>query len=208
MFSESLPTPPVKVVRDYELQRDVADLWVRRSRVPMLVGLDLRAKIGANTVGRNRMLAVIEQYGADTVKAVMKRMMTDAEGRLRSKLSSLPDGTWKATGYQDQSHTGDREVHKITVAMSKTDDHLTFDFTGTDKQTGVINCTYAGMRGGVMLALLPILAGDIPWSAGGLMRCFPPHREPHSFRRSTLRTPFHLRVRRGPRGSSPPRTAR
>ncbi|MBB5153645.1 hydantoinase B/oxoprolinase family protein [Saccharopolyspora phatthalungensis] len=172
VFSESVPTPPVKVVRDYELQRDVADLWTRRSRVPMLVALDLRAKIGANTVGRKRLLSVIEQYGADTVKAVMKRMMADAEQRLRNKLTSLPDGTWKATGYQDQAHEGDRDLHKITVAMTKSGDHLTFDFTGTDKQAGVINCTYAGMRGGVMLALLPILAGDIPWSAGGLMRCF------------------------------------
>src|SRR5260370_7890771 len=45
--------------------------------------------------------------------------------------------------------------------MTKTADHLTFDFTGTGPQAGVINCTYAGMRGGVMLALLPILAGDI-----------------------------------------------
>src|SRR5579875_3157008 len=35
VFSESLPTPPVKVVRDGQLQQDVADLWVRRSRVPM-----------------------------------------------------------------------------------------------------------------------------------------------------------------------------
>ncbi|MHC1559946.1 hydantoinase B/oxoprolinase family protein [Actinomycetospora sp. C-140] len=172
VFSESLPTPPIKVVRDGLLQDDVADVWVRRSRVPMMIGLDLRAKVGANTVGRDRLLAVIEQYGADTVKAVMKRMMADAESRLRGKLTTLPDGTWRATGYQDQSHTGDRELHKITVAMTKTDDHITFDFTGTDPQSGVVNCTYAGMRGGVMLALLPILAGDIPWSAGGLMRCF------------------------------------
>jgi N-methylhydantoinase B len=28
------------------------------------------------------------------------------------------------------------------------------------------------MRGGVMSALLPLLANDIPWSTGGLMRCF------------------------------------
>ena len=109
VFSESVPTPPVKVVRDFQLQRDVADLWVRRSRVPMLVGLDLRAQVGANNVGRERLLAVIAKYGADTVKAVMKRMMDDAEHRLRGKLSSLPDGTWNATGYQDQSHEGDRE---------------------------------------------------------------------------------------------------
>jgi N-methylhydantoinase B len=196
VFSEALPTPPVKVVRDFELQNDVADLWVRRSRVPMLVGLDLRAKIGANNVGRERLLAVIEQYGADTVKAVMKRMMNDAESRLRAKLTSLPDGRWSATGYQDQSHEGDRGLHKITVAMSKTGDHLTFDFTGTDPQAGVINCTYAGMRGGVMLALLPILAGDIPWSAGGLMRCFDLVTEEGTLNNAT----FPAAVSRGPIG--------
>jgi N-methylhydantoinase B len=196
VFSEALPTPPVKVVRDFQLQSDVADLWVRRSRVPLLVGLDLRAKIGANNVGRERLHALIDQYGADTVKAVMKRMMADAEHRLRAKLASLPDGTWKATGYQDQSHAGDRGLHKITVTTTKTGDRLTFDFTGTDPQAGVINCTYAGLRGGVMLALLPILAGDIPWSAGGLMRCFDLVTEEGTVNNAT----FPAAVSRGPIG--------
>jgi N-methylhydantoinase B len=196
VFSESLPTPPVKVVRDFAIQEDIADLYVRRSRVPMLVALDLRAQVGSNNVGRQRMLAVIEQYGADTVKAVMKRMMADAEQRLRDKLTGLPDGTWQATGYQDQSHEGDRSLHKITLAMTKKDNHLTFDFTGTDPQAGVINCTYAGMRGGVMLALLPILAGDIPWSAGGLMRCFDLVAEEGTINNAT----FPAAVSRGPIG--------
>lgn len=196
VFSESVPTPPVRVVRDFQLQDDIADLWVRRSRVPLLVGLDLRAKVGASTVGRERLLAVIAQYGADTVKAVMKRMMSDAESRLRAKLSSLPDGTWHATGYQDQSGAGDRELHKITVAMTKSDAHLTFDFTGTGPQAGIINCTYAGMRGGVMLALLPILADDIPWSAGGLMRCFDLISEEGTLNNAS----FPAAVARGPIG--------
>lgn len=196
VFSESLPTPPVKVVRGGQLQRDVADLWVRRSRVPMLIGLDLRAKIGANNVGAERLHALIAQYGADTVKAVMKRMMNDAEARLRTKLADLPDGSWSATGYQDQSHEGDRGLHKITVTTTKSGDHLTFDFTGTDPQAGVINCTYAGMRGGVMLALLPVLAGDIPWSAGGLMRCFDLVSEEGTLNNAT----FPAAVSRGPIG--------
>ncbi|BBG00953.1 MULTISPECIES: hydantoinase B/oxoprolinase family protein [Pseudonocardia] len=196
VFSESLPTPPVKIVRDGRLQRDVADVWVRRSRVPMLVGLDLRAKIGANNVGAERLHALIAQYGADTVKAVMKRMMSDAESRLRGKLAGLPDGSWSATGYQDQSHEGDRNLHKITLTTTKTGDHLSFDFTGTDPQAGVINCTYAGMRGGVMLALLPILAGDIPWSAGGLMRCFDLVTEEGTINNAT----FPAAVGRGPIG--------
>jgi N-methylhydantoinase B len=172
VFSESLPTPPVKIVRNGEMQRDIMDLWIRRSRVPMIVGLDLRAKVGANTIGRKRLLAVIAQYGPDVVKAVMKRMMNDAECRLREKLRLAPDGTWTATGYQDQAFLGDRTTHRTVLTMTKRHDHLTFDFTGTDARAGVINCTYGGCRGGIMLAFLPMLAGDIPWSAGGLMRCF------------------------------------
>lgn len=196
VFSEALPTPPIKVVKDFKLQDDVVDVWIRRSRVPMLINLDLRAKVGSNSVGRKRLKEVIAQYGADTVKAVMKRMMADAEKRLRSKLNNLPDGTWSATGYQDQSHEGDRGVHKITVAMTKACDHLTFDFTGTGSQAGVINCTYAGMRGGVMQALLPILANDIPWSAGGLMRCFDLVSEEGTLNNAT----FPAAVGRGPIG--------
>jgi N-methylhydantoinase B len=172
VFAESVPTPPIKVVRGGELQNDVADAWVRRSRLPLMVGLDLRAKIGANKTAHERILALVDKYGPDTVKAVMKRMMDDAESRLRAKLRTLPDGTWRAIGYQEQSGTGDRGLYAIHLAMTKQDDRLTFDFTGTAPQTGMINCPYPGLRAGIVFTVLPILAGDIPWAAGGLLRCF------------------------------------
>lgn len=172
VFSESIPTPPIKVVRGGELQNDVADAWVRRSRLPLMVGLDLRAKIGANKTAHERILALVERYGPDTVKAVMSRMMDDAESRLRAKLRSLPDGTWRTVGYQEQSGSGDRGLYAIHLAMTKRDDTLIFDFTGTSPQTGMINCPYPGMRAGIVFTVLPILAGDIPWAAGGLLRCF------------------------------------
>ncbi|MDX3359068.1 hydantoinase B/oxoprolinase family protein [Streptomyces sp. ME02-6978.2a] len=172
VFGEAVPTPPMKVVRGGVLQRDVADAWVRRSRLPHMVGLDLRAKIAANRNAAEQILRLIDKYGADTVKAVMRRMMDDAESRLRDKLRTLPDGTWSAVGYQEQSGTGDRDLHALHVAMTKQDDRLVFDFRGTAGQTGVINCPYPGLRAGIVFTMLPLLAGDIPWAAGGLMRCF------------------------------------
>lgn len=172
VFAESLPTPPLKIVRGLRLQDDVLDAWIRRSRVPLLVNLDTRAQFSANLMARDRMLELIVEFGADTVKSVMQRMMDDAERRLRGKLRELPDGVWESTTYQEHSGEGDRGIYPIVARMIKRQDHLTFDFRGSAEQAGMINCTYATLRASVMMTLLPVLCGDIPWAAGGLMRCY------------------------------------
>ncbi|QLL06156.1 hydantoinase B/oxoprolinase family protein [Mycobacterium vicinigordonae] len=171
VFSEAVPTPPIRLVRGGEIQDDVLDNFARRSRSPMHIHLDIRAKVSANKVGQRRLSDLVSRYGPTTVKAVMKRMMDDAEGRLRARLTSIPDGSWSSVGYMEQSEVGDRGLHKICLTLTKNGSDMTFDFTGTDPQVGMINCPYSGMRAGIMFALLPVLAGDIPWSVGGFMRC-------------------------------------
>jgi N-methylhydantoinase B len=186
VFWESLPTPPVKMVRAGRLQQDMEDMYLRRSRMPQVVALDLRAKIGSNAVANERLTALIEKYGADLVKAVMKRIMDDSERRLREKLRRIPDGTWRTVIYQEQAFEGDRGVYRIALAMTKEDDHLTFDFTGTDAQKGMINCTYAGARGGVLSGVLPLLCGDLTWAAGGVLRCIGIVSEPGTLNNATF----------------------
>lgn len=178
VFWESLPTPPVKIAQKYELLRDVEDVYLRRSRVPKLVALDLRAKFGANMVGHERIRQLIDRYGAEIVKAVMSRQLDDAESRLRAKLAQIEDGSWKGVSYQEQSMKGDRSLHPIVCTLTKRGTDLEFDFTGTGEQSGMINCTFAGLYGGVMSAILPVLCGDIPWAAGGLRRCLTFKSEP------------------------------
>ncbi|TMP96359.1 MAG: hydantoinase B/oxoprolinase family protein, partial [Thaumarchaeota archaeon] len=171
VFWESLPTPPVKLVNDYEIVTDVEDLFVRRSRVPKLVALDLRAMIAANKIAHERLKNLVKRYGSNVVKAAMRRIMDDAERRLRAKLTALPDGTWRSVAYQEEAFEGDRGIYKIVLTMTKKADHIIFDFRGTDPQTGMINCTYAGMRAGVLSPVLTIVGGDIPWAPGGIVRC-------------------------------------
>ncbi|MBF6570612.1 MAG: hydantoinase B/oxoprolinase family protein [Candidatus Binataceae bacterium] len=173
VFWESLPTPPVKIVRGYRLQRDVEDVYLRRSRIPRLVALDLRAQIGANNFAHEQLKTLIRKYGPDMVKAVMKRMLDDTESRVRAKLRAIPDGNWHAVSYQEEAREGDRGLYKIVLNLIKKDDHLTFDFRGTDPQVeGLINCTHSTLHAGILWSTLPALCGDIPWAAGGLLRCF------------------------------------
>lgn len=171
VFAESIPIPPMKIVEGGTMREDLEDVYLRRSRVPRLIALDLRAKIGSNNVAHARLTALIDKYGADTVKAVMKRMMNDAETQLRAKLRQLPDGDWSAVAHQDGARVGDQDIYKIVVTMRKRGDSLEFDFTGTDPQVdGIINCTLAGIRGGIMPILLTMLCPDIPWAPGGIWR--------------------------------------
>jgi N-methylhydantoinase B len=172
VFWESLPTPPVKIVRGYRLQRDVEDVYLRRSRIPRLVALDLRAQIGANNFAHEQLRGLIRKYSPDMVKAVMKRMLDDTEQRVRAKLRAIPDGNWHAVAYQEEAREGDRGLYKIVLNLTKKGEHLTFDFRGTDPQVvGLINCTHATLHAGVLWSTLPTLCGDVPWAAGGLLRC-------------------------------------
>ena len=150
------------------LRADIEDLYLRRSRVPKLIALDLRAKIGANNVAQDRLTRLIDKYGPTAVKAVMRHMMNDSEARLRAKLPSLPDGTWNAVGHQDGARAGDRAIYKIVCSMTKRADRLTFDFTGTDPQVeGFANCTLAGLRGGIMPIVLRCSAAISPGRRAG-----------------------------------------
>lgn len=187
VFWESLPIPPIKIMDGGQLRSDAEDMYLRRSRVPKLIGLDLRAKIGANNVAHERLTALIDTYGPDTVKAVMKKMMGDAEAQLRAKLRRLPDGNWSAVAHQDGARAGDREIHKIVATMTKRADQLTFDFTGTDPQVdGIINCTLAGLRGGILPVVLTMLCPDISWSPGGIFRCIDVISEPGTINNCTF----------------------
>ncbi len=169
-FAEGMSYPPIKIVENGEIRRDIEDVYVRRSRAPGQIGLDLRAHIASNNVAKQRLHELVDRYGAKTVSSVMKKQMDYAEERFRERLEEIPDGTWRCETYQEVAKTGDRGVHKTILSLTKKGDRLSFDFTGTDPNVGMINSTRAGAVGGSMVAILPQLCFDIPWALGGLHR--------------------------------------
>jgi len=169
-FAEGMAYPPIKIVEGGEIRADVQDVYLRRSRAPALVGLDLAAHIASNNVAKQRILELVDRYGAHVVQGVMSRTMDYAEQRFRERLRGIPDGTWRHETYQEVAKTGDRGVYKTMLTLTKVDDELIFDFTGTDPNVGMINSTRAGAVGGSVVPLLPLLCFDIPWALGGIHR--------------------------------------
>jgi N-methylhydantoinase B len=167
IYGEAPMVPTVKIVENFKIRKDIERHYLRMSRVPESVALDLRAKFSACNVARERLSKLVERYGLESVKLAMRGTLDYAERKFRTLLSSLPDGTWRHVTYLDYSG----EVFPIRIAMTKKKDELTFDFTGTAKQApAVINCNRDSLVA-VSLGYVCISLGwDIPWSPSALGR--------------------------------------
>ena len=163
IFTEGFSSPGIKLVERGELRQDVWDTILNMVRSPEMVALDLRSMIACNNVARERMLALIEKYGAQIVDAVCKMLIDQSEARLRERLRELPDGRWQSRQYLEVKG----ETYKVLLTMTKSGDSLTFDFTGSSPQSKYsVNCSKWASLGGLFAPLFPLLCYDIVWNEG------------------------------------------
>jgi|HubBroStandDraft_6_1064221.scaffolds.fasta_scaffold31147_2 N-methylhydantoinase B len=156
--------PPVKIVEAGELREDVERGYLRRTRLPHLVGLDLKAMIAGCNVAAERVQELVGRYGRPTVLAAIEGINAATAARFRARLRELPNGTWTHRGYIEYD-----SIYPVIVSMTKQDDRLTFDFSQTaDQAPAVVNCTRPACVGATIAAVLPYLCYDMPWSPAGL----------------------------------------
>ncbi|WP_170117010.1 hydantoinase B/oxoprolinase family protein [Phyllobacterium sophorae] len=163
---EAMLLPGIKLVEGGVLRQDLWQMIMGMTRLPHMLGLDLKAMIAANNVAARRLVELMDRYGGDTVDAIMRGEIANSERQIRDLLRSLPDGVFRARDYIE--HDGHQNVlYQVCVTATKKGDCLTLDLTGTSPQApGFINCTASGMRGAAMTGLLPILAPQIRWNEG------------------------------------------
>lgn len=166
---EGLRMPAIKLVEGGQLRADI-ERWIMNQVRDPLTGLDIRGQIAANNAGRDGLERLFSTYGLETVRNVMDQSIDYSEERFRERLRSLPDGEWREIQYID--HDGHNDlVYKVVCRMTKLGDAIKFDFSETDPQApGFINCTFSGLRAGILSALYILLGWDLPWNHG-ISRC-------------------------------------
>lgn len=160
VYEESTPIPPVKAVEGDEVRKDIRQMYMRHSRMPNLVGLDFNAQIAGIRVTRNQINEVIDEYGAQTVKGTMERIIKDLETKFLDKLEEVPDGTWRSREFMEGSKTGDEDLYIGELQLTKDGDSLTFTNEGTAENEGSMNLTYAGFRTAISCVVNPMLLHD------------------------------------------------
>ena len=166
IWAEQPLFPPLKIVDRGLVRRDSEREYLRRTRLPALTALDLKAMIAGCNVAAERVQSLAERYGRSDVVAAIEDISDVTEARFRARLRELPDGTFKHRGYIEYD-----TVYPVVVAVTKQDDSLIVDFSeSADQAPAVINCTRPACVGATVAAILPYLCFDMPWSPAGLQR--------------------------------------
>ncbi len=169
-FDEGILIPPVKIIENGTIRRDIEDLYLRSSRRPDMVALDFRAQMAGNVRARERVETLIARYGASTVKGAMRKVVDNAEVAFLDKMQRLHDGTWQDRTYVEACRPGDRRTHRVVLTVRKEGERLTFENEGTAPQDGAMNATYSGWRGSLMVAINELLCWDQNFAIGGALR--------------------------------------
>jgi N-methylhydantoinase B len=157
IYQEGLVIPPVR------LDDEILRLFVANMRNPDERMGDLRAQLGAQSLAERRLAELCRKHGRDRIEAAMDELYTYSERRVRSGLTSVPDGVYEAADVLEPLE-GELEIRaRVTVAG----DEITVDFAGTSPQhDGNLNCPLSVTRSACYFVVRVLTAPDIPASGG------------------------------------------
>jgi N-methylhydantoinase B len=166
IYQEGLRVPPVKLYEGGEPVEAVFDLLLTNVRTPDERRGDFRAQRAANRTAVERVRALADRHGLDTLRDATSEIKAYAERRMRAEISELPDGTVTFEDHLDDDGQGTDDV-RIAVAVTVDDDELVVDFEGTSEQVpGAINAPLAVTASATYYAVRCVTDPDVPPNAG------------------------------------------
>ena len=123
---------------------------------------DLKAQVAANETGRQALLKVVANYGAQTVTAYMGHVQDNAEACVRAVVSNLNEGSFTYP-------TDNGCVVKIAIRVNKENGTADIDFTGTSPQhKGNFNAPKSVSHAVVLYVFRTLVEHNIPLNEGCL----------------------------------------
>lgn len=162
---EGLRLPPVKLFKRGTMDREIWQIICSNIRVSEQRIGDVTAQASALLVGAERLAALLDRYGDETVTMAIAEIRALAARQMRSQIALIPPGCYRAEAQIDSDGVVNQP---LTIALTVTCDGagLTFDFAGSSPPClGPMNSVRATTLSSVYLAMRHIFP-DVPISAG------------------------------------------
>ena len=165
LYSEGFRISPVKLYDRGEVRRDVIDLLLTNVRIPRFLRGDLRAQLAAVSTAEQRLLALLERHGKETVARCSEALLDRGERIMREEIRAIPDGTHHGSAVlEDYGHgRGDAE---ITVTLEVTDDELEIRFDAPPQTDTYFNAYWPNTQSMAYFALLAVTDPTVPHNEG------------------------------------------
>ncbi|HMM55358.1 MAG TPA: hydantoinase B/oxoprolinase family protein [Candidatus Desulfobacillus sp.] len=166
VWQEALRIPPVKVYEKGKLRKDVWNLIFANIRLD-IVQHDMKAEIGACTVGERRLLELLDKYGLESYEAHKQALFEATRKMMEAEIAKIPNGNYSGEGYvyYDGRHEGSKFTIRVDIEVK--DKSIKFDYSRTDPQTnGFVNGTFTSSASATILTLLQMVNPDIPHNEG------------------------------------------
>ena len=165
VLQEGLRIPPVKVYSKGEMDEGLVAFLLANVRVPEERLGDLQAQVGCMNVGEKRLGTLLDKWGDETVRFYVNEILLRSEQHLRSYLREVPDGTYSATEYMDNSGNDARPV-RLSLDVTVDGDDITFDFSNSNPPVrGPVNAGVSVTKSGAYTFIMHAFP-TIPINAG------------------------------------------
>ncbi len=162
---EGLRLPPVKLFKRGELDREILAIIQSNIRVAEQRIGDIKAQAAALLVGEARLNELLARHGTATLAAAIAAIRDRAAERMRAEIRRIPDGTWRSEAFVDSDGVVNEPL-RIALALTKRDETLVFDFTGSSPPCqGPMNSVWATTCSAVYLAVKHVFP-HVPINAG------------------------------------------
>ena len=164
IYQEGIRIPPIRLYRAGELQFDVQELILLNCQVPRERLSDLRAQMAANRLGVERVRALCDKYGRETVLAAGRALQDYAERKMRAGILSIPDGTYTFADRFDNPEMD--EDMEFSVAITVKGDEMHMHFESPPQVRAGINMVFTALLSTVYYAAKTVVDPTIPPNSG------------------------------------------
>jgi N-methylhydantoinase B/oxoprolinase/acetone carboxylase alpha subunit len=164
IYEEGLQVPPMKMYCAGIRNETLVSLISRNVRTPEMVMGDLTAMVKANEVAARQTLALLDDYGLESLEPLSDALQARAESAMRQAIEALPDGDYPAAITMDELD-GPLELG-IVLRIRGTEIEVEFVTVPPEHPQGGINCTLSYTRARVTYTLNCLLTPQVASSEG------------------------------------------
>lgn len=130
---EGIRFPPMKIVRQGQLDEGLLALMMTNVRAPEQNRGDLQAQLASLATGERKVLEIVERFGPEYFSAGIEALLDYSESQARSVVRTLKEGSFFFADYADEDSDCGKPM-RIALDLRVRSGALEFDFTGSDPQ--------------------------------------------------------------------------